>query len=257
MSPWYSGVYPRVVSTRFSVTALGGDPPLVAKRGDAAAIGREVTALGILAGHPWVPRLVAREPGCMITTRMPGAPRALAEIAAPQAGLLGARLREMHETRRSPRGWLWWWPQSATSLADYRRARAEDAERTLAGGPDAGLARRALALALPGAADPHPFRLLHGDLVEANIVWGPDGPSLVDWEFWRLGDPAEDLAYLVEINGMTDALTAALLQGYAQQGMAARVDAWRTLVAVDAGAWYLAEGLANEGEGLLMRARGA
>ncbi len=84
--------------------------------------------------------------------------------------------------------------------------------------------------------------MLHGDLVDANVVWGADGPALVDWEFSRMGDPAEDLAYLVEVNGLPDAVAGAVLEGYALPGMAARMEVWRALAAADAGAWYRRRG---------------
>lgn len=107
---------------------------------------------------------------------------------------------------------------------------------------------------LPPSDPERPFRLLHGDLVRENIVWTPPGPRLVDWEFWRMGDPAEDLAYLCEVNALTPPAVAAVLQGYSVEGMGERVDAWRPLVALDAGLWYLAHGDAARGEALLARA---
>jgi aminoglycoside phosphotransferase (APT) family kinase protein len=97
--------------------------------------------------------------------------------------------------------------------------------------------------------------MLHGDLVAENIVWSPSGPVLIDWEFRRLGDPAEDLAYLTELNALPPALAASVLEGYGLRGMEERVEGWRALVAADAGAWYLAEGLAGEAAAMLRRAR--
>jgi aminoglycoside phosphotransferase (APT) family kinase protein len=97
--------------------------------------------------------------------------------------------------------------------------------------------------------------MLHGDLVEANVVWGPGGPALVDWEFWRLGDPAEDLAYACELNRLPPAACRALLAGYGAPGMEERIDAWRTIVALDAAAWYLREGMPAQAAPLLTRGR--
>lgn len=239
------------------MTDVPGAQPLVEKRGDPGAIAREVAALGVLAGRPWAPAIVGAGPGWMVATRMPGAPRAIAAAGASEAWRLGAVLRELHDVRRAGEGGVWWWERPARDLAAYRRGRVEDAERALAGGPDAGLARRAAALAPAAAEDegPAPFRMLHGDLVDANVVWGADGPALVDWEFSRMGDPAEDLAYLVEVNGLPDPVAGALLEGYALPGMAARVEGWRALAAADAGAWYRAEGMHQEAGRLLARAR--
>lgn len=225
------------------------------KDGDGAAIAREVEALGILAGRPWVPALVERGEGWMVSTRLPGSPRPITMAGASEAQRLGALVRELHDLRRGPDGGLWSWAAPVTTLDDYRRLRVEDTERLLAGHPDAGLVRRALALAPAAGDDPEPFRLLHGDLVEANIVWGSDGPGLVDWEFWRMGDPAEDLAYLIEANALPGSVAASVIEGYALPGMAGRIAGWRPLVAADAGAWYLAEGMGDAAERLLARAR--
>lgn len=248
-------VYPCGVSTRFRVSDVPGDRPLVEKCGDPAAIAREAAALRALRGRPWLPELVTEEPGRMVSTRLPGAPRPLTMVAPAELARLGALLREVHESSRGPAGGLWWWEAPARSLADYRRARARDTEAVLAGGPDAGLGLSALDA--PGARDgaAEPFRLLHGDLVESNVVWGPAGPGLVDWEFSRMGDPAEDLAYLIELNGLAAPGAAAVVAGYALEGMEARIDGWRPLVAADAGAWYLAQGMEAEGRSLLRRAR--
>jgi aminoglycoside phosphotransferase (APT) family kinase protein len=243
------------VSTRFRVSDVSGDRPLVEKRGDPAAIAREATALRSLGGRAWLPELIDAGPGWMVSTRLPGAPRAIAAVTPAEAAQLGAVLREAHESRRGPTGGLWSWDGPAGSLRAYRSARARDTEALLAGGPEAGLARAAAAGPLGGEEDADPFRLLHGDLVELNVVWGPDGPGLVDWEFSRMGDPAEDLAYLIELNRLGAEAAAAVLAGYGRPGMEGRIAAWRPLVAADAGAWYLAEGMAPEGLALLRRAR--
>ena len=41
----------------------------------------------------------------------------------------------------------------------------------------------------------HPSVLVHGDLLEQNILLSPgELPCVIDWEFCRMGDPAHDLA---------------------------------------------------------------
>ena len=88
------------------------------------------------------------------------------------------------------------------------------------------------------------------------MLWPPGGgPVLIDWEFHRMGDPAEDLAYLAELNGLPDDILHAVLEGYRAPGMAARVEAWRGLVAADAGGWYAAHGMGADAERMLARAR--
>ena len=242
---------------RFTVTGLD-DPGSrrVEKRGSEQALAREAAALALVAGAAWAPAVVAREPGLLVSSRLPGAPRPLATLGTGEARALGAVLRAVHDTRRAGSGGLWWWAGPAATLAGYRAARVEDAEGALAGTGHEGLAVRAAA----GSAPPEPpeegepFRLLHGDLVEANVVWDGSAPALVDWEFCRMGDPAEDLAYLIEVNAIPPAPAAALLRGYGPPAMDRRVNAWRGLVAADAGAWYLAEEMRDEAAPLLARA---
>ena len=39
--------------------------------------------------------------------------------------------------------------------------------------------------------------IVHGDLRLGNFIVGDDGlRAIIDWEFWHLGDPVEDLAWL-------------------------------------------------------------
>ena len=90
--------------------------------------------------------------------------------------------------------------------------------------------------------DSGPTFVMRGDLV-----------ALVDWEFWRMGDPAEDIAYLAELNRLPDPVLAAVLDGYASPGVAAAVGDWRALTALDAGGWYLREGMEAESRPLLER----
>ena len=229
---------------RFTVTGLAPGSRRIEKRGSDEALAREAAALALVAGASWAPVVVAREPGLLVSSRMPGAPRPLAALAPGEARRLGAVLRAVRDAARRAGG-LWCWTAPATTLTGYRAARVEDTEGALAGTGHAGLAERAAAAAAPPEPEEgvDPFRLLHGDLVEANIVWDGSTPALVDWEFCRMGDPAEDLAYLVEVNGIPPDLVASLLGGYGPPAIDRRVDAWRGFVAADAGAWYLAEGM--------------
>ncbi len=242
------------MAERFTVVMGHDGAPQAEKRGDPAALAREAAALEVVAGRPWAPAMLRHEPGLLVTSRVPGASRDLAALAPAEARRLGAVLREVHGTRSAAVGGLWWWPAPARGLSAYREGRVRDAEAALAGTSDAGLPRRlAPGPAPPGAA----FALLHGDLVAANVLWPPGGgPVLIDWEFHRMGDPAEDLAYLAELNELPDAVVAAVLEGYGEPGAAARLEGWRGLVAADAGAWYLGQGMRADAERMLARARG-
>ena len=55
--------------------------------------------------------------------------------------------------------------------------------------------------------------LLHGDIAPGNVLWGPD-PVLIDWEHARLGDAADEIAYLFDQNGLTGPRRAAFWRGY-------------------------------------------
>ena len=57
--------------------------------------------------------------------------------------------------------------------------------------------------------------LLHGDIGPGNVLWGPD-PVLIDWEYTRLGDPADEIAYLFDQNGLSEPQRHAFWDGYRQ-----------------------------------------
>ena len=56
--------------------------------------------------------------------------------------------------------------------------------------------------------------LLHGDVSGANIVWSP-APVLIDWEFARLGDPADEIASMFGQHELDESQRAAFWRGYA------------------------------------------
>lgn len=238
---------------RFTVTAMDGPPGRVVKRGPAGPLAREARALRLVEGLGVAPWLLWREPGAIATELVAGAERPLDRLGPADADALGQTLQAVHRSRTAASGWLPGWRSRAGSLDAYRRRRAADARGMAAG--VVALADRVLdgLDPLPGDARARPFRLLHGDLVSSNVLWAPE-PLLVDWEFWRMGDPAEDLAYLAEVNAMPDDVFARILEAYGDPPVAARVDGWRTLCALDAGLWYRAAGAGSEARRLLRRA---
>ena len=235
---------------RFSITAHD-DPPRLVKRGDPAALAREARALRAFSGTGIAPTLIASRPGELTVGRLPGTPRALDGQTPAQLRRLGATLRQLHDMRRQATGGRHVWPTSARSLQAYAHRRLADL--TLPRELHALDERIGAAFTPQRSQESHPFRLLHGDLVEQNIIWSP-GPVLVDWEFWRTGDPAEDLAYLVTVNDLTATTEAAILAGYADPAMRGRIAPWRALCALDAGIWYEHEGRHDLAANLVQRA---
>lgn len=88
--------------------------------------------------------------------------------------------------------------------------------------------------------------LLHGDPESGNILWTPS-PVLVDWEYARLGDPADEIAYLFDQNGLGAPLREAFWSGY--RGVAAlrehhedhlrfRVDWWERVTLLGSTLWW-------------------
>lgn len=57
--------------------------------------------------------------------------------------------------------------------------------------------------------------LLHGDIGPGNVLWQV-GPCLIDWEYTRLGDPADELAYTFDQNELTPSQRRAFWDGYRQ-----------------------------------------
>src|SRR5579862_7544507 len=62
-------------------------------------------------------------------------------------------------------------------------------------------------------ATDEPPALLHGDVGPDNMLWA-DTPVLIDWEYARLGDPADDIASVFAQNGLNGAQRRAFWVGY-------------------------------------------
>ncbi|EEW26604.1 phosphotransferase family protein [Rhodobacter ferrooxidans] len=75
--------------------------------------------------------------------------------------------------------------------------------------------------------------LIHGDAVPGNVIIGPQGVTLIDWQCPAIGDPAEDLAaflspamqWLYRGKVLTAAEAAAFLQAYPDAETVARYHA--------------------------------
>jgi thiamine kinase-like enzyme len=87
--------------------------------------------------------------------------------------------------------------------------------------------------------------LLHADMSGGNIIWAPY-PCLIDWEYARLGDPADEVAYLFTQNDLGPAHRAAFWSGYGD-GMTAptldrimqRAQLWEPMTLLGSIMWWL------------------
>jgi thiamine kinase-like enzyme len=91
-----------------------------------------------------------------------------------------------------------------------------------------------------------PLRLLHGDVADGNVLWGRD-PTLIDWEYTRLGDAADELAYVFDQNLLTASQRQAFWEGYRQtapadarlDSIAQRVKWWEPMTLVGSALWWV------------------
>jgi aminoglycoside phosphotransferase (APT) family kinase protein len=234
-----------------------GLPGIVVKRCDVGSARREAAALAQTAHLELAPELLCAGAGVLVLALAPGTTRPLARASGSELTALGRAVRRVHDSRRTATGRWPDWRSPARSLTAYRARVAAEAS-----GWALGAGRRELAAAvvarlppLPAEAGRAPFARLHGDLWSENVLWQDDGRvRLVDWEYSRQGDPAEELAYLAELDGLDDAALDALLAGYGADAPRARVAAWRPLCALMAGLWFAARGLDRQAGPLLARA---
>ena len=90
------------------------------------------------------------------------------------------------------------------------------------------------------------LRLLHGDIADDNVLWGPR-PALIDWEYTRLGDAADEIAYLFDQNALTRAQRHAFWEGYRQSAgtdvrldhISARVNWWEPMTLLGSALWWV------------------
>jgi aminoglycoside phosphotransferase (APT) family kinase protein len=88
--------------------------------------------------------------------------------------------------------------------------------------------------------------LLHGDIAQGNVLWDT-GPVLIDWEYVRVGDPADEIAYLFDQNGLSAHQREAFWRGYGEvmPGQATlghvveRVGWWEPLTLLGSTLWWV------------------
>jgi aminoglycoside phosphotransferase (APT) family kinase protein len=120
---------------------------------------------------------------------------------------------------------------------------AQDRVRSAADAVEAGFeVRRGSASFCTGEA----LALLHGDIAAGNVLWTPD-PVLIDWEYARVGDPADDIAYTFDQNDLTEDQRAAFWRGYRQgigdrtrvAPIAERVTWWEPVTLLGSTLWWV------------------
>ncbi len=278
-SGWYAQVAPGGSTDRtISVLDSTGAPQLTARLARPGFVDRLRHERSILqeldrdaaaiAPHP-SPRDVALieddalpERWLLVHEHMPGEPAALAEVSTAARERLGECLALIHGHSRA--GFTIWPSLDVEhgTRADLYRARLDTLRRyqsALGLLPDAtGLIALLAGVDLPQSAGWHErdFVLCHGDLSIGNILWDGDAVALIDWEFARDGDPAEDIAYLVAEQSVTPDRIADIAESYVAAAgdpwSFARLPVWLPLVALDAALWwadyYLAHGVDPVGQ---------
>ena len=90
-----------------------------------------------------------------------------------------------------------------------------------------------------------PVSLLHGDMGGENMVWSEGKVRLLDWEDVRLGDAAEEVAYIFTENTLSKSGRVAFWNGYSDargvgaDSVARRVTVWEPIVLFGSAMWWL------------------
>ena len=87
--------------------------------------------------------------------------------------------------------------------------------------------------------------LLHADISGSNVIWAPH-PVLIDWEYARFGDPADEVAYLFTQNDLNQSQRAAFWRGYGHAMTAStlgdlmdRVRRWEPMTLLGSIMWWI------------------
>ncbi|WP_016698317.1 phosphotransferase family protein [Actinoalloteichus spitiensis] len=249
---WSSGPGPVVVR----VASRAGERERVKAAREAA-----VLASGRV---PNAPRLHARDldgrwfgAPALCVDLLPGRPTRLAALSETRATALGRVVADVHatdpEVLRAVAPEPTFAEYAARTWADSVEAKLASAGRAPGAGPrelvsggDTFARVRSLVLERAVEADRagRPG-VVHGDLSAGNLVWSDDDPSLVDWEDVRVGDPAEDVAYLFGESSVAPAARSAFWRGYASrssrevvEAVRARAGVWEPVVLLASAVWW-------------------
>ncbi len=225
------------------------------RRQDARSMA-EIDALSAVSDCPVAPCLLLLTHKLLVLDYVPGQPRPLERLTSAQLDALSASLACVHAREQDT---YHPWPdyelcsgsnadlfrfrvRSLAGYASYAHARGGSVHLELA-----PLFARLDQLNLRASAwRGSDFCRLHGDLSFGNILWNGDQPGLIDWEYSRVGDAAEDLAYLLTEQAGGVERHAEVIERYSAAGGAAevaeRVPAYGLFTAIDSALWWADRG---------------
>jgi aminoglycoside phosphotransferase (APT) family kinase protein len=199
---------------------------------DRARAEREAAVLTQLAGTV-SPRILdfsssnsSARSTVMCLEYLPGRSASLEAASPSQLARLGATLRQTHAM---PIDKLAPMLDGAPDLRSYVEDRLQSmmVRMSLVRDPlpastqttfhDAAIWAERTAAHLRAADDPGAPVLLHGDVSSGNILWTPR-PVLIDWEYARIGDAADEIGYLFGQNALRQDQRDGLWQGYGHDG---------------------------------------
>ena len=245
----------------FAVAPGGQHRFTVRTVGKNNALDREVEALTELQGCPGVPRLRLVIPEeFFVYDYAPGATVPLEQVNASLIVRLARCLACVHSQQHDT---YTVWPATIPLSGarrdlfferhgTLRRYGSYEQERWKDVDPRIKIIFTRLAShSLPGDDwDKRTFVQLHGDLSIGNIIWDDAAVTLIDWEYARWGDPAEDLAYLITeqraSREVADNLRTAYLEAGGSEEIWSRVPAYASLVALDSALWWVDYLIDNE-----------
>ena len=223
------------VSDKWLVQSAAGKVVVRRDRPLAARLGldrdRELACLVQLARSGWQPPPLHAEPatGLLVVPYIEGRSWTTADYRDQvQLQRLGALLAALHAL------------SAELPPVDFASA-IRNYANTIATDDAAQCARQALELL--AAVEPKRLCICHNDPTDGNLVDGPGGLRLIDWEYAGAGDPAMDLAVVIEHHALRGGEIAGLLRAYRQAGGSAdesALEQWRCIYQVTARLWALA-----------------
>ncbi|XOV87974.1 MAG: phosphotransferase [Pseudomonadota bacterium] len=161
--------------------------------------------LATLGATNFLPPLVYADDACLITEFVAGQPLTLTD---PNLVAMGNLFCRIHSTTANIAVKL----DINNHIQKYAQA---------LGSRNKSLNNCIRRLTIPGHS-PARLTLCHHDLLPANVIRTDSGLVALDWEYARLGDPAFDLAVLVENENLSNGQTDLLLQAYGDASPAFR-----------------------------------